>query len=59
MAGFRGRAGRYSGIPIILNNMGTFDRFMREKPSGGLYHHTGPAGVIGIFQSRKLWATDY
>jgi hypothetical protein len=39
--------------------MEALDRFMGEKPSGCLYHYTGSAGLIGIVQSGKLWATDY
>lgn len=39
--------------------MDALDTFIREKPSGCLYHYTGTAGLIGIVQSRKLWATDY
>lgn len=39
--------------------MDALDTFIREKPSGCLYHYTGTAGLIGIIQSRKLWATDY
>src|SRR5260370_10550976 len=35
------------------------DRFIKEKPSGCLYHYTGAAGAIGIIQGRKIWATDY
>ncbi|MGD0156851.1 MAG: DUF2971 domain-containing protein [Terracidiphilus sp.] len=39
--------------------MNALDRFIREKPSGCLYHYTGAAGLIGIVRSGKLWATDY
>lgn len=39
--------------------MEALDRFMREKPSGSLYHYTGAAGLLGIVESRTLWATDY
>ncbi|HEY5331777.1 MAG TPA: DUF2971 domain-containing protein [Acidobacteriaceae bacterium] len=39
--------------------MHELDRFIMERPSGCLYHYTGAAGVIGILESRDLWATDY
>lgn len=39
--------------------MDALDTFIREKPSGCLYHYTGAAGLIGIVQSGKLWASDY
>ena len=39
--------------------MRTLEAFIRDKPSGCLYHYTGTAGLIGIIQNRKLWATDY
>jgi hypothetical protein len=39
--------------------MDTLDTFIRERPSGCLYHYTGAAGLIGIVQNRNLWATDY
>jgi len=39
--------------------MELLDRFIREKPSGRLYHYTCATGLIGIVQSGKLWATDY
>jgi hypothetical protein len=46
-------------IRTILKVMDALDRFIREKPSGYLYHYTGAAGLIGITQSGTLWATDY
>lgn len=39
--------------------MEALDKFIKEKPSGCLYHYTGAAGLIGIMQSRTLRATDY
>jgi hypothetical protein len=39
--------------------MHALERFIREKPSGCLYHYTGAAGLIGIIENRKLWATDH
>lgn len=42
-----------------LEIMKALDRFMREKPSGSLYHYTDAAGLLGIVESRSLWATDY
>lgn len=39
--------------------MRALDSFIREKPPGCLYHYTGAAGLIGIVENRKLWASDY
>jgi hypothetical protein len=43
----------------ILEIMEALDKFIREKPAACLYHYTGAAGLIGIVESGKLWATDY
>lgn len=43
----------------ILRLMGALDTFIREKPTGRLYHYTTAAGLIGIVQKGNLWASDY
>jgi hypothetical protein len=39
--------------------MDALGTFIREKPSGCLYHYTGADGLIGVVENRNLRATDY
>jgi hypothetical protein len=39
--------------------MNSLGNFVRERPNGLLFHYTSAAGIIGILQNRKLWATEY
>lgn len=38
--------------------MDALDTFIREKPTGCLYHYTSAASLIEIVNTRKLWASD-
>jgi hypothetical protein len=57
--GYIPRKGRVMATKAILEIMDALDRFIHDRPPGCLYHYTGAAGLIGIVQSGKLWATDY
>jgi hypothetical protein len=37
--------------------MRTIDQFFSEMPKDTLYHYTGIAALLGIVQSRTLWAS--
>jgi hypothetical protein len=35
----------------------TFTRHVNTKPPDTLYHYTGQLGLLGMTQTRELWAT--
>lgn len=38
--------------------MQSLRRFLAQRPDGPLFHYTGAAGLLGIFQRKEIWATD-
>ncbi len=36
----------------------TINRFLHRRPDRALYHYTNSAGLIGIFESKTIWATS-
>jgi hypothetical protein len=44
--------------PSASSGSVTLDEHLRKAPPAALYHYTDTKALIGIAQSRKLWATD-
>ena len=38
--------------------MYTFSKVLRSKPTELLYHYTDAKGLIGILESRQIWASN-
>src|ERR1700683_5599994 len=38
--------------------MRIIDQFLARKPTKALYHYTSADGLLGIMQTKKIWATS-
>jgi|ERR1035438_4601042 hypothetical protein len=54
-------SGTVNNGPLTVDDIGpirTISRFIRARPKGLLHHYTTSGGLIGIFESRTIWATS-
>lgn len=42
----------------MKNKLPTYSKILKQRPPPVLFHFTTPKGLVGIAQSKKIWATD-
>ena len=45
-------------VGTAMGPLSEINSYLRSRPNGLLYHYTTTAGIIGIFESRTIWATS-
>jgi hypothetical protein len=49
---------RIADSDTVTNSMRIIDEFLQQKPKGPLYHYTSAEGLLGMMQTRTIWATS-